>query len=259
MLIFSENKQTHPLLDFSVFKNRGFTLICIIRCVVNMLFFGLLFVLPLYLQTGLHYSPFGSGIIMVCFTAFLGLFSLLVGKWYQIYGARRILGFGFFMWLLGLLLLSLLSSKLFVVCLALMFAGCGLALMIVPCSTYAMQVVEESRRGAATGIYYCLAFVATCFGVALSGVIIAMRSSRYLHDAVNFSNYSTATQTIMLAKAHGLSNGKEILLAAQQSLATHAFFAGHFTYFIIALLCFTAGWMLVAFLPRLTHTRVTAH
>ena len=75
-----EKNRTHPLIDFSLYKNRNYFFISIIRFLNTYVAFTVIFILPLFLQNILELSPIKTGLMLLTMTAMYGALSPFVGK-----------------------------------------------------------------------------------------------------------------------------------------------------------------------------------
>ncbi len=223
LLFWRERKFQHPFIDFKLFANSGYRLIIEIRFIVNILFFGILFIMPLYFQTVLGYTPFQSGLILFSFTIFLAVLSPFIGNFYQKYGPIKLLSIGLALFCIGLIIFSFLSPHLVVLIIGLAILGIAVAMLIAPCSTYAMSIVERSQLGMATGLYYSISFIATSFGVAVTGVLIALISSHYLQQHISLNTLTPDLRNHLLNMSHGLYGAKKFLTSQQLQLAIMSF------------------------------------
>lgn len=74
-----ESRQEHPLLDLEIFKFKGFVAGCLLLMLFGAMFYGVMYLLPLFVQQILHYSPVTVGLIFVPSTLVLAILVPVVG------------------------------------------------------------------------------------------------------------------------------------------------------------------------------------
>ncbi|WP_129139348.1 DHA2 family efflux MFS transporter permease subunit [Modicisalibacter coralii] len=74
-----QKRTAHPLLDLSIFRYRIFVVGTLTMLLFGGSFYGIMYLLPQFVQSVLHYSPVSAGMIFVPSTAVLGVLVPLVG------------------------------------------------------------------------------------------------------------------------------------------------------------------------------------
>lgn len=74
-----QRRIAHPLLDLAIFRNRLFVVGTLAMCLFGGTFYGIMYLLPQFVQAVLHYSPITAGQIFLPSTAVLGILVPLVG------------------------------------------------------------------------------------------------------------------------------------------------------------------------------------
>src|SRR6201991_3952459 len=65
LFVLQERRASQPMLPLSLFGHRMFALTSLVGLLVNVAFYGLIFVLSLYFQRVNHWSPFATGLAFV--------------------------------------------------------------------------------------------------------------------------------------------------------------------------------------------------
>lgn len=79
VFVFWQKRSAHPLLDLSIFANRTFLVGTLAMFLFGGTFYGIMYLLPQFVQTVLQYSPVSAGQIFLPSTLVLGLLVPLVG------------------------------------------------------------------------------------------------------------------------------------------------------------------------------------
>jgi DHA2 family methylenomycin A resistance protein-like MFS transporter len=163
------------MLPLDMFRQPTFAAASAIGLVVNIAFYGLIFVLSLYFQTVRHYSVLAAGLAFAPATAVVLLANLSSGALAARFGARRVIAVS------GLVMAASLAAllpagretpyaglvvQLMVLCLAL-----G---VLVPAMTSALLgSADRSRSGVAAGTLNTARQTGSVLGVAVFGSLAA--------------------------------------------------------------------------------------
>jgi EmrB/QacA subfamily drug resistance transporter len=187
---FAHRQRTaaHPLIKPSLLKNRGFTsglLVCLVAVAAGS---GLLFVLSLYLQEGLHTSPKATSLALVPLT--LGLVAAgfaamggLVAKF-----GRRLVFIGLTVdlvgcgWVLALVVHSGTDVSLWALAPAFLVVGVGIGLSFATIPVVALGDAKPDEAGSASGSFSSIQQLAAAIGsAAVASVFFRAASSGPAH------------------------------------------------------------------------------
>ena len=162
-----------PLLPLHFFRRPGFSISVLYGITVNLSYYGIVFVLSLYLQRVLNYTAIQTGLAYLPLTAGFFAVNLLSGWWVGKAGSRPAMVVGGLVDALGFALLFLLGSQsaywLMLPAFLLMPGGMGLG---VPAMTAAiMGSVEKSASGIAAAVSTATRQAGGAIGVALFGAL----------------------------------------------------------------------------------------
>lgn len=137
-------QQTHtklPMLNFSVFKHRIFTLSSITNFVVIMGLYGGMILLPLYIQNVRGVSPMTSGMVLLPGAIIMAIMSPITGALYDRIGARYLSFTGLIILSIGTFMFTLIDMNTTVTYLAIMqgVRSFGLGLALMPIQTDALN------------------------------------------------------------------------------------------------------------------------
>ena len=182
LYIKTENKKKNPMIPLKMFKNGPFSIPVFIGMALNISFYGILFILPLYLTEVIHDSILKAGLILLPLTVWSILTSYLSGKVTSKIGPKIPM-------LIGLLIasagyLSLLALKgeqppyfVFLLQLSLICIGHSVTLPAATASVIHAAPMEES--GVAASVLNLSRQIGSLIGVALFGTIIS-RSATFV-------------------------------------------------------------------------------
>ncbi|SGX44451.1 integral membrane efflux protein [Staphylococcus argenteus] len=179
--VYYENKIKYPLVDFSIFKNRGYSGATISNFLLNGVAGGALIVINTYYQQQLGFNSSQTGYISLTYLIAVLLMIRVGEKILTQFGPKRplLLGSGFTV--IGLILLSLtfLPEMWYVVSsiLGYLLFGTGLGLYATPSTDTAVASAPDDKSGVASGVYKMASSLGNAFGVAVSGTIYTVLAS----------------------------------------------------------------------------------
>ncbi|AMO96565.1 major Facilitator Superfamily protein [Collimonas fungivorans] len=170
-----QSGRAQAMLPLSLFRNGAFSGAVLVSMVSALTFYGLVFVLSLYFQQVLAYSPLRTGLAFLPLTALVAAGSMLSNRLAVAYGARRLVIAALACYAIGFLGLLLSLSTATYWLLALPMPAIGFAAgLITPAATAAlMATVEPERAGVAAGVLNSARQTGAALGVAIFGALVA--------------------------------------------------------------------------------------
>jgi len=185
-----ELRSPHPLLPLRIFRSRTLSVANSAMTIVGAVAFSEFFLLTLYLQNVLHYSPVQSGAAFVAFAGTVVVISnvaqLVVGR----IGVRPTLAAGMGLSALSVGLLTGLPvhghyfSDLFP---AFVLGGAGMGLSFVPVTIASLTGVDRADAGVASGLVNTSRQIGGAIGLAAVTAIASASTNGYLHSHVSLS------------------------------------------------------------------------
>lgn len=181
LLLLIENHAKDPLIDFELFKNRGFT------CAMAGFFIFFLtmpvymVILPFYLLDGIKLSASDSGLLLSVIPITTMIASPLSGHLSDRFGPRwpSALGAGVLAAALFCMFRFNLQTEIWIIASTLVLLGTGSGIFQPPNSSTIMGTVEPRLLGSASALMATNRQVAMSIGMALTGVIFSSRQSAY--------------------------------------------------------------------------------
>ena len=169
-----ELRARYPMVDFSFFRARSFLGANIVAFVVTFSMFAMFFFLALYLQNILGYSPIEAGARFLPMTVVIIVMGPISGRLADRIGPRPLLVTGLVAVAGTLFWQSFLTAHSSYSFLLPPFILMGLAIGLVmsPMSTAAMNSVDRSKAGVASGTLSMSRMVGGTFGIAVLGALI---------------------------------------------------------------------------------------
>ncbi len=177
VFLVTEFKVRHPLIELRLLKDFNFGITNIILFIFGLGMFGSTFLMPLYLQNSLNYTPFQAGLVFLPVGILQGIMAPVAGFLSDRVDARipaaiGIILLGISMYLNYFLSLFSMHSQIM---LPLYLRGFAMGLMFTPLSTLALTNVQKNKMAQASGLFNVIRQVGGSFGVAMFGTLLTRR------------------------------------------------------------------------------------
>jgi DHA2 family multidrug resistance protein len=174
----------HPLIQVGLFRNFNFAVSNVVMFLFGLGLFGSNFLLPIYLQNSLGYTPFQAGLVFLPVGLLLGITAPFAGMFSDRYDARIPAAIGmallvFTFYRFGSL--SLLTER-HEIMLTLYLRGIAMGLLFSPLTTIAISEIANRQMAQASGLINVIRQVGGSFGVAIFGTILTRRM--IFHSAI---------------------------------------------------------------------------
>ncbi len=170
-----EGRRSSPMVDFSFFRSRTFLGANIVAFIVSFAMLAMFFFLALYMQNIRGYSPLEAGVRFLPSTVMIIVIAPLAGRLADRVGSRPLITFGLLCVSGALFWQSHLtvSSGYGALLPGFMLMGVGMGFVMSPMSLAAMNAVDRTKAGVASGILSMNRMVGGTFGVAILGALVA--------------------------------------------------------------------------------------
>jgi len=174
IFIWGQLRQSRPMFDLSLFKNRTFTGASIVAVAIAAAFFTLLVYLPVYLQGVLGYTPTLAGLALLPMAVPLLIMGPISAWMTAMLSSRWLLPLGLLIIALGALVMSKVSIYPQVaVYVGMVITGIGAGLINGELSNVAISVIAPERGGMASGINNTMRQLGFGVGIAGLGAVFA--------------------------------------------------------------------------------------
>ncbi len=182
LFLLQERRAAHPMLPLSLFSHRMFALMSLVGLLVNIAFYGLIFLFSLYFQQVNHWTPFATGLAFVPMMGAVLPVNLLAPRLAERIGAPVTVAIGALVAAAGCLALLGIreGTSYWMICAPLVAMGGGLGLLVPPMTATLLGSVEKSRSGIAAGVLNSTRQTGSVLGVALFGSLIGGQGDAFL-------------------------------------------------------------------------------
>ena len=198
--VLFERRAAHPAMPLSVFRQRPAWTAVVVGSALNFTYYGLIFVLGLYMLRALHWSPSRAGLAFLPLTATFIVSNLVSGGLVARFGARTVTTAGVLVAACGYALTARLGADSDLIQMlpgfALIPGGMGLA---IPALTSGLLAsVDRHEAGAASGALNACRQVGGAAGVAIFGALAGV-------DTVAGLRSSAVAAAVVLVAAGALA------------------------------------------------------
>jgi EmrB/QacA subfamily drug resistance transporter len=193
-----ESRSKAPLLPLRIFRLRTLSGSNLAGLLMGAAIFSMFFLLTLYMQEVLHYSPLHTGLAYIALTLTIIVFSGLAQALVTRVGVRLVLPTGLALSAVALVLFARLpvhGSYFSDLLPPFLIAGLGLALAFVPMSIGALTGVQPADAGVASGLINTNQQIGGAIGVAVATTIAASVTTHYVNSHAGASAFGGAALT----------------------------------------------------------------
>jgi EmrB/QacA subfamily drug resistance transporter len=172
--VITERRSASPMVNFQFFASRTFLGTNVVAFVVSFAMLAQFFFLALYMQNILHYSPLQTGLRFLPSTLVIIVMGPLAGRLTDRVGSRVPMTVGMLVVALALGIQSRLTvhTGYGLLLPGFVLMGLGMGLVMSPMSTAAMNAVDRTKAGVASGVLSMSRMVGGTFGVAIMGALV---------------------------------------------------------------------------------------
>jgi EmrB/QacA subfamily drug resistance transporter len=212
---FVEPRLKEPLIDFGLFRRRGYGAACAVAFLCNVGLAAQLFFTPLFLQGALDVSALAAGVVLMAASIPRCVVSLAAGRLIALTGTRSLMAIGMVAVSLNFVVYAVMGTggNLAWILPALLIGGIGTGLAFNASNIGAIQASEPERAGMASGVVSELRLLGNVFGVALPLALFDALTTSKLNSLT--SGHGTSVASTHQSEIKALLSGS---VSAQQNL-----------------------------------------
>jgi EmrB/QacA subfamily drug resistance transporter len=241
-----ETRTANPMVDFRFFKSRSFLGANLVAFIVSFAMLATFFFLALYLQNVRGYSPLQAGVRFLPMTVVIIIGGPIAGRLSDKIGPRPLMAGGLVLNAISLFWQGHLAVDTPYTNLlgAFVLMGLGMGLIMSPMSTAAMNAVDQTKAGVASGVLSMSRMVGGTFGVAVMGALISGLGRHKIDELLPQVPQHTR-QTLADGLGAGATGGTGAVHDAVQQAFLFALNDGLRIAAVVALLGAIAAWTLI--------------
>jgi EmrB/QacA subfamily drug resistance transporter len=193
---FREHRISYPMLDFSLYKIRLFSMGTTAGLLSFVALFCVNIMMPFYMQHVLHFSPQTTGYVMAAYPLTMALVAPVAGWLSDKIGSLYLTTAGLTLNALGFASLTMLGQHavMWIIALHLAIFGVGQGLFQSPNNSSVMGSVPKNKLGIAGGINALVRNVGMVLGISLSVSLFTARLHHLTGHLVATVNHGLNTQ-----------------------------------------------------------------
>ncbi len=193
-----EQRVKAPIVEFPLFGSRNFVGTNVIALVVTFAMMSQFFFMALYLQDILRLSPLETGVRFLPATLMIVGFAPIAGRLTDRIGPRWLIAGGLTLVTAALFWLTTIKvgdtySDIWP---SFTLMGLGMAFVMSPMSTAAMNAVSEAKAGVASGILSMNRMIGGSLGVAIIGAVFQAIAPQGTRDPAQFVDAFTSAMWV---------------------------------------------------------------
>lgn len=213
---------SHPFIDLRVYKNFAYTMATTVFIIQGIGLFGSTFLIPLFFETILKYSPLETGLLMVPMAVVVSITLALSGRLTDLIDVRIPIGLGVICTALSLFWLSFLNMETSSAegIGMLIMRGFGIGFIFPPIMNSALRSLPQEKVAIGSGLMNVSRQLGGAFGVALLGTVLEHRQFQYEALFLKAKGLASYAANVALQPAQGSPTASEA--AHQSAAALHA-------------------------------------
>ncbi len=237
-----------PIVDFDFFRSRSFLGANVVAFSISFGMFAVFFFLALYMQNILGYGPLETGVRFLPTTVVIMFAGPIAGRLSDRIGPRTPLTIGLLLVTVSLAWQSRISvdTSFGFLVVPFILLGVGMGFTMSPMSTAAMNAVDRSKAGVASGTLSMTRMVGGTFGVAALGALVAAIGRHDLGRSLPRVPHDVRERLVDSLGAGGNAAGSTApVRAATQQAFVDALGTGLTIAAVVLLLAAVAAWLMV--------------
>ncbi len=241
-----EARIANPMVDFKFFRSRSFAGANLVAFIVSFAMLATFFFFALYLQNVRGYTPLQAGVRFLPMTVVIIFAGPIAGRLSDKIGPRPLMTVGLLLNAISLFWQGHLSVDTPYTQLlgAFVLMGLGMGLVMSPMSTAAMNAVDPTKAGVASGVLSMSRMVGGTFGVAAMGALITGLGRSKIDETLPQLPES-ARHNLAEGLGAGATGGTGAVHDAVQTAFLYALNDGLRIAAVIAVLGAVAAWTLI--------------
>ena len=186
--VLVEQRVSHPVVEFPLFASRNFVGANLVALIVTFSMLAQFFFIALYMQNILGLSPLEAGVRFLPATLMIVAVAPIAGRLTDRIGPRWLIGTGLTLVSVALYWLTTIDvgTTYGDIWPSFVLMGIGMALVMSPMSTAAMNAVVVAKAGVASGILSMNRMIGGSLGVAVIGAVFQAQAPDGATDPAAF-------------------------------------------------------------------------
>ena len=206
IFLVTEFSVEHPLIAIDLFRDFDFSMCNLVLFLFGLGMFGSTFLLPIYLQESLGYTPLQAGLVFLPVGIVQAAVAPASGIFADRYSAKLPVVLGLILMAVTFFQFSTLSylSESHEITVPLVLRGIAMGVLFAPLTKLAISNVSHQKMAQASGLLNVIRQIGGSFGVALFGTVLTRRTILHMASyGQQLNSYSDTYQaTLQLLRWH---------------------------------------------------------
>lgn len=194
-VVYQLRTRAEPLMNMQLFGYRQFAMGALVAFIYGMGLFGSTYLLPVYLQMGLHYAPSRAGLVLLPAGIVLALVIPLAGKLADRIVPNRLVALGLALLTLSFGLMTVDAGGYFALMAWAVIGRIGLGFVLPSLTLGAMRGVERDLIAQASSTISFLRQLGGALGVGMVGIVLEWRLAVH-HASLSANSGSLGGQVL---------------------------------------------------------------
>ncbi|MFC4127001.1 MFS transporter [Nocardia rhizosphaerae] len=225
-----QHRASSPMIDVALLRCRSFVVAIVVTTLASAVMYGVLFLVPQYLESGMGNDAFGTGVRIwplafgvLCAAAVTERLALRLGYAKVIAAGMAILATG-----CAIGAMTSVTDRYWYMAVWLAVVGLGLGLSLIPGLDVALKELSDDEAGRGSGLVMAFRQIGAALGVAVLGSVMSTQYRRHLvvealpQDAADAAQRSFEGAAVVAQRMTALGLDGEHLLGS----ALHAYLRG---------------------------------
>ena len=219
VFILYRAKQKEPVFNMRIFKDKNFSIACVLLCFFGLGLYGTMVIQPLMMEGLFNYPALTAG-LMIAPRGISGMVSMIiVSKIITPTNPRQIMIVGMIICILGLFAstnYSLDVSPIWII-VPMIIQGFGLGMIFVPLSTIAFSTLNADLRTEAAGLFSLIRTIGGSVGISIAITLLTRRTQLFWNELGGSLNiyHDPLLQYFNLFKINPTESQRALLLSQE--------------------------------------------
>jgi len=194
LFVILELQTEKPLINIRIFAKWQFTAVLVAYLLVNVIFLGVIYLLPFYLTMEMHFDLATSGLCLLIPPAVIAIISIPFGQWSDRHGRRVFAAAACGLFVLFSAIFAILSpgSGIIPLLAGLVLMGVAFGIAAGPASSRIIESAPEDEKGTGSSLMVTTIYFGGVLGTAIYAMLFTF-ATRNAEGIVAFTDLDSAT------------------------------------------------------------------
>ncbi len=194
LFVIRELTTAEPFLNIRIFAKWQFTAVLVAYLLLNIIFLGIIYLLPFYLTMEMHFDMMTSGICLLIPPAVVAILSIPFGQWSDRHGRRvfTVAACGLFILFSAIFAVLSPESGLVPLLAGLVLMGVAFGIAAGPASSRIIETAPEGEQGSGSSLMVTTIYFGGVLGTAIYAMLFTFTTA-HAGGIVAFTDLDSAT------------------------------------------------------------------